>query len=102
MRKSTIGLAVFTSALLFLAFAPSVSVAQGMSWIMTVGAQDGWKNTFCINTGQPTTLCSGPGGGGIAIVVKPGDFLVFNARGHWKEGSTISGPGGLTRLWPDN
>jgi hypothetical protein len=49
MRRSTIGLAVFASALLLFALAPSVSVAQQMTVQMTVGATDPWKDTFSVS-----------------------------------------------------
>lgn len=85
MRKSTSGLAVFSSALLLLPLAPSIAVAL----VVTISAQsdnsDGaWEFTHYCN-------------------LKAGDYLIFsNARGTWSEGNTVSGPQGPGTSWPDN
>lgn len=104
MRRSTIGLAVFTSALLIIAFAPSVSLAQEM----TIAATDPWKNMFCVSPGFVGII--GPGGSfsapgsncNVVIDVNVGDYLIFDADGTWQDGSSISGPGGSDKLWPHN
>jgi hypothetical protein len=91
MRRSTIGLAVFTSALLLLTLAPSIAVAQ---YPVTVYAQsnnvadpDGLRN----DAWQWAFLC-----------VDQGDLLIFDASGTWTDGDNVSGPAGVEKFWPDN